>query len=427
MMITNSVKCFLSGAGALLFFAGGAIAGADKSVINDKNPAEYCKENPCWCDVFDGSTLFDNEDACLIQKVSIVGRYHGQHLSTDLDINGTNYESEYWEHRRFRLGVKVQFLNDFTFYNDWNIPNNEALTRGDFFDRIQDMWIKWEPSRGGLSDMDFWVMIGKQKQLITREFEESSKYILSVERSHIVNEVAFNIPWGITFGFEGSHLEHSFGIFTQSITPQHAWPDEGYASALYKAVYELNDNTTVHFDYLYSNRNAAGSEQGNDTASFGSDYTHVFSLGTETEWDLGHCDRKAGLVTDFIVGRDRDDQKGSGLGDADIPVGEDTYGFVFLPYYDLTQRLQLVGKYAFSSVAQLQRPMRQSSNFGEAGSLIPRPNLEDIHTTYVGLNYHICDHQLKVMGGYEYLSADLYRGGGDVDGGTWMLGVRTYW
>lgn len=431
MIKVTKLKQFAIATGALLFGAS-AYAGDKCLVIDDKCPVECCKEDPCWCEIFDYSTLYDNEDACLVQKVALVGRYHGQYLNNSLDIAGTNYEGDYWEHRRFRLGTKVQFLNDFTFFNNWNIANNDEFAAGDFFDTIDEMYIKWAPSDNALGDIGFNVSVGKVKQKITREFSTSSKKILTLERSHIVNEVADNKPWGVVVGFKALGLKHKVAGYLNGATGEHNWPEYTRArgSVQYSAEYGLTDNTDLFFDYLFTNNNDGRSPEEGHAASdeAASDYNHVVALGTESAWDIGCCDRQYGLITDMIWGRGRDgdSETSDGFGDA-IPEGEDTFGLVILPYYDVTERLQLVGRYAYASVSRLQRPHRRDSD--PVGGTIPRVNMEDVHTAYVGFNYRLCGDNLKLLGGYEYLSGNLYGSddGLPVRGDSWSIGVRTYW
>lgn len=436
------------------------MAGEAKCVIDDKCPV-VCKENPCWCEIFDYSTLYENEDNCLIQMVKIAGRYHGQYYSQSLEhTSGQHWGANYWEHRRFRLGIDIDFLNDFTFFNNWNISDSsrngsgfrdhagEGLHEGDFFGTIDEMYIKWDPSCGALDDMGFSLTVGKQKQKITREFSTSSKRILTIERSHIVNEVADKKPWGVQVGLKAFGAKHKFGYwlggFENSYGEGPANPnrdphwlafEDGRHGASYNLEYELSDNTSLFFDYVFTNNdNGRQSPQGlNTDESALNAYNHTFAIGTETEWDLGHCDRKAGLITDIIWGVDREDDSNTGLANVAgfndaIESGEDTFGFVVLPYYDITERLQLVAKYSYASLSRLQRTQRRD-NVGNT----PRFNLEDVHTFYAGLNYYICDHNLKIMAGYEHLSAAIHEGSaaavdnGGLTGDSWMIGVRTYW
>ena len=109
---------------------------------------------------------------------------------------------------------------------------------------------------------------------------------------------------------------------------------------------------------------------------------------------------------------------GNGNATGALPVGFDTWGVVIMPYYNLTDKLQFVTRYAYMDEGREQRTQRFDV----------RQSVEDYHTFYAGFNYYICGNNLKVMGGYEYATGDLFASAGDeVETGTWMLGLRTSW
>lgn len=410
--------------GAALLLTGGAMAGESKCVINDKAP--IC-DGASICDIFDNTTLYKNENAGLIQSVALTGRYHGQyhdssHTVSNSALAGANgsYGNRYWEHRRFRIGTKVKLINGWQFYNDWNIGDSnsggEKLAGGDFWGSLDTFGLK-----GKIGDLS--VNIGKQKQKVTREYATSSKNILTFERSHIVNEVRAGKPWGLTLGLETGGIKHTFGGWLNGNELSAdggglGWPTTRTRGSLsYNAEVSLNDATDFHFDYIYTN-NSGGNINGRGNADGGQEsaYQHVAAFGTES--DFGKLD----LVTDVIFGLNRETTTGGG-GTNRIAAGEDTFGVVIMPSYDITDRLQLVTKYAYASNSRLHRPQRGATRSG-----MTQYNLQDVNTFYAGLNYRICGDNLKLMAGYEYLSADLYgAGNGSIEGDTWMLGVRTYW
>lgn len=403
MTPNHLVKKFLAFAGAATLVAGSAQAGDwDKAVIDDKMPIP---EPWTFCDIFDMNTLYQGEG--LIQKVSLNGRYHGQMISQTEDFGGVDNGYHEWQHRRFRLGMNIAFAGNLTLKTSANISNgsggagSHGLTYGPYFDNWDEFYLDWEPND------DFYVQIGKQKQKITREFSTSSKEILTIERSHIVNEVADQKPWGVTVGFNYLGLDHELG----------AWVTGAYASGFgnypnfdsrgslsYRTSYGLTESTDLHLDYVFTN-NSDGFASGTGSAAtgFASAYEHVVALGSESEWG------QFGLVTDLIFGVNRE---ANGL----IPAGNDTFGLVIMPYYNITDNLQAVVKYAYMDEGRNQRTQRFDV----------RQRVSDYHTFYAGLNYFICEHNLKLMAGYEYATGEEFGTGVDIDSSTWMVGIRTY-
>ncbi len=407
MTQSNSLRKLITVAGAAAVLAGGSLSAGDygKTVINDKMPIE----DSSFCDIFKKNTLYEGDG--FIKKVKLKGRYHGQWISQQEDLNDTlNNGYHEFQHRRFRLGMEIEMAHDLTLNLLNNISNgsggagSHGLTRGYFFDTWDELNLAWEPSD------DFYVIVGKQKQKITRENTTSSNSILTIERSAITNTVISDKPWGVTVGFNALGLSHEVGGWVAggdlNATGQR-WDYADYdsnGSITYRTSVDVTENTTVFFDYAFTNTNsgAVNPALGSNTR-LSSAYEHVFALGTESEWG------EFGLITDVIVA-----SNGYAYGGG-IPAGHDTWGLVIMPYYNITDKLQAVFRYGYMDEGREQRPQRYDA----------RQTVEGYHTFYAGLNYYICGNNLKLMAGYEYATGEVFGQGTDIDTGTWMLGVRT--
>ena len=396
---------------ALFATAAPGIAGDySKAIIDDKVPIA----DSTWCDLFKHNTLYEGEG--FIKSVKLKGRYHGQWISQSEDtltagVEATNGCHEY-ENRRFRLGTEIGLANDLTFVGILNIADGtggtgfHGLTNGTFFDDIDDFYISWKPSD------DFYVTVGKMKQLILREYEESSNNILTLERSAITNSVVGNKPWGAVVGFNAIGLKHELGAWIAG-TDRDAggerwdWPDfDSRGSATYRGSYDLTEATSIHFDYLFTN-NSDGTAPANGSAdnNLGSAFEHVAALGTESKFG------QFILITDVISAQ-------NGLAGGGLPGGYDTWGLVVMPCYNFTDRLQFVTRYAYMDEGREQRVQRFDV----------RQSVEDYHTFYAGFNYYLCGNNLKLMAGYEYATGDIFASAGDeVNTSSWMLGLRTSW
>ncbi len=218
----------------------------------------------------------------------------------------------------------------------------------------------------------------------------------------------------MTFGYEIAGIEQEIGAWItgagQANTGLNNYPDERSNGSLsYRASAPISDSTELFFDYLFVNN--GGGMNPNKTAPtyYGANYEHTFALGTESEWG------RFGLITDLILALNRESESTPGPAAA-IPGGNDTWGAVIMPYYNITDQLQFVARYAYMSEGEQQRTQRFNQRY----------NVENYHTFYAGLNYYICDHNLKLMAGYEHATGDLFGTNTDVDSGTWMVGLRTY-
>lgn len=411
-------KLITTSCAAALLAAGSAVAGDyGKAVIDDKMPIE---DPWTFCDIFDYGTLIERETG-FIREVSLNGRYHGQYISQSKDVGGSDIGYNQWQHRRFRLGMNIGFANNITLKTSADISDGSGsghgLTREHFFNGWDEFYIDWEPKGEYLQ----YVEIGKQKQAITREYSTSSRHILTVERSQIVNLTTDSKPWGITAGFKFFGMKHEFGAWIHGLDdnePLGNWADfDSRGGFSYRGEVQVCDTTSFHLDYAMNNNGGGNADpQGSAGAVEANGFNHVVALGTESEFG------QFGLITDLIFGFNGG--TGGRQNNAVLPDGYNTFGVVILPYYNITEKLQFVTKYAYMSEGREQRTQR----FGEGAPRFDngRSRVEDYHTFYAGLNYYFCDHNLKLMAGYEYATGDVIGSRDQVKGDTWMLAVRTY-
>ena len=384
-------------AGAATLLAGAAFAGdAGKVVIDDKGVVE--PEAWSICNVFDHNTLFE-ADQGFIRSVSAHGRYQGQYISQDEDIDGVENDFDAWQHRRARLGLKIEMDHGLKFYAEANFASFLGSQDGPFFDSFQDFYLDQETDT-------FWWRVGKQKQNFTIEDKTSSKKIKTIERSAIVNETAGARPWGAVVGFEAFGIDHAFGGWLyggHSDAPEFIDFDAN-GGLSYNATYALLENTDLHFDYVHADNNG-GSEgtEGSAAVGVGPEYEHSFSLGTSSNFG------KLNVIVNGIIASNRS-------GGGGIPDGNDTWGFYVLPSYALTDKLDIVFRYAYMDEGREQRTQRYDV----------RAAVEDYHTFYGGLQYKLCGDHLKVMAGYEYATGDIFKSSEDIETGSWQLAVRTY-
>ena len=100
----------------------------------------------------------------------------------------------------------------------------------------------------------------------------------------------------------------------------------------------------------------------------------------------------------------------------------DVWGFVILPSYDITKRIQVAARYHHANADDANgltaaKRYEQSAGGGTG---------DNYNAGYLGLNYYIYGNKLKLMTGAEYSKLD----GGTAegwDGWTVFTGVRVSW
>ncbi len=364
----------------LALFAGLAFAGPGKNVIEPVEPKTFCDH---YGDVLDLATLYEG-DGPLLQELKLIGRYHGQYHDVESDLG----DSSDWENRRFRFGVAGQFLQDFEFEGQFNLKRDFSQS-GRLFDDVEDLTVTWEPS-------DAWNLIaGKQKIRMSREWNTSSKRIKTMERSQLVNQIVPNKVGGLLLTLNdilGNKV--SLGGFTGALSDDWSLPEFNAGYGLNASVArDITEATELRFDYFYND----GDRRNNGFEN----YENTFSLNSQSDWDRMH------LVTDVLYGLGLDDTS-------------DVFGVVLMPYFDLTDKLELVLRYTFSHAEDADGLNVQSRYERRAAG---RLQGDEYHAGYIGLNCYICGDKLKLMNGIEYSSLD---GADSNDFWSFITGVRMY-
>jgi phosphate-selective porin OprO/OprP len=119
----------------------------------------------------------------------------------------------------------------------------------------------------------------------------------------------------------------------------------------------------------------------------------------------------------------------------------DIWGFVVMPWFNITNKLQVVGRYTYMSsddpdgigfnryenvqTVNLNRNGTARTNaFGRVSS----QRGDEYNEVYAGLNYFLHGHKLKLQTGLNYAwMHDSANNGGKYSGWTWTTGLRISW
>lgn len=373
----------------------GASAGAG-TLTAPKAPApspEAPAEESAFDKLWGLATLYKNKENPVIQKLAITGRYHGQYAWLDSDQG--DYDD--WENRRFRIGLNAQLFQDFELKGEMFGDLNSG---GDFYEGFTEVYVAWKP------DDAFNLIVGKQKPRFTLDWSTSSREILTFERNIMLNNFGIDYETGISVSGKSGNFSYFAGAFnndTGEIGDKSEFGDLGGGfSYVASASYDLKDltgleKTVVRADFLHSEHDA----EDNLLIKFDN------GLAASVALKQG----RFGMTAETVYGE----------GD-----NGDIWGFYLTPSWDITKKLQVVARYTYAhsgdDVLRLQSRYER-----EADELTDGGNGEDYHAGYLGLNYYLYGHKLKLMTGVEFSSMDGGSDGGDFDGVTALAGVRVYW
>jgi phosphate-selective porin OprO/OprP len=384
-----------------------------------------------WDRAWSGFTLYKDENNQILQEFSLQGRLQLQTIygeSDDDSFNTSDYkdaknDESVWgndvEVRRARFGFKSKWFQNWKFEGQINVDPDGMDGSGDgtLYKDLYDLYITYAPS-DALN-----VSVGKTKVKFSREQEISSKEILTMERSLMSNTLFPGELTGIWVNGKGiqDHWLYELGIYGADRVREFSSFDEGVV-VLAKIGYDYSsqsglDSAVASFHYMHnSNPGFAHRKNADYTPSTSPDFTDSIALTNDI------TQGRFGLTTELLYGFGFQGtvERYPSVG----PYGpqnvnqSDVVAFSIIPSYYIADGLQLVGRLQVATCGDaddLRVPSRYErlvAGDDEKGNTYA--------SAYLGLNYYLYGHKLKLMNGIEY----SHLGGGDYDGFTVMSGLR---
>lgn len=308
--------------------------------------------------------IYQSDTNPILQEFWLLGRYHGQYHWSE----GSAGQSEGYETRRHRLGFQARLFEKLSLHA-------QMVSGSDFepfYGGFTELWAQWAFSES------IALTIGQQKHRFTHDRNVSSRYINYLERSMMTNMFGADYTPAVTLLGSIDKLTYYTGLFSNAtgtdVGEAFTDFDSGY-SFLAAAYYDL------------------GPSLGADTAQL--HFTYVHSDANENATNLNRFDN--GISSALIL------TKGSGALVTEVTAGlgsdeGDAVALNFQPSFFLTDNLQIAARYqlAGSNNPEGLKPQRR---YEEPAGL---PSGDLYQAAYIGLNYHIAKHRLKLMTGLEY-------------------------
>ena len=383
--------------------------------------------------IWSAFTLYKDENNPVLQEFSLQGRFQLQyadgHADTatgddqhfDIgDVPHNNHDNGIWgdhlEARRARIGFKSKWFQNWKLEGQINVDLDGEDNSGHatLYRNIYDLYLTYAPNDA------FNVSVGRTKVKFSREQEISSKEILTFERGLVSNLLFPGELTGIWTNGKGidEHWLYELGVYGNDQVREFSACDGG-AIILGKVGYDYAslaglDTAVASFHYMHNTQ--PGYKPGLDPDfSNGTSPAFTDSIALTSDITQG----RFGLTTEILYGfgfSGKADQQG-----ASKSIDQsDVFGITLIPSYFIADGLQLVGRLQYATSADpngLSLPGRYESR---------APNTSDGRTgdsyasAYLGLNYYLYGHKLKLMNGIEY----SHLGGGNYDGYTFLSGLR---
>ena len=372
-------------------------------------------------------TLYKDDSNPILQEFSLQGRMqvqyadgHSDNGHFDIeDYKNSGKDEAVWgdhiEARRTRLGFKSKWFQNWKFEGQIDVDTDGRDGPGGdhtLYKDIYDLYVTYAPS-DALN-----VSVGKTKVKFSREQEISSKEILTFERSLVSNLLFPGELTGAWVSGKGiqQHWLYELGVFGSDRVREFSEFDGG-TIILGKVGYDYSsqaglDSAVVSFQYMHNTDPGYKSADIDPNYSFSGSPKFTDSVALTN--DIVHG--RFGLTTDILYGFGDDD-----LGQSNV------FGISLIPSYFIADGLQLVGRVQLASSADpdgLSLPGRYEGSSPDTNPLTGLRTSDAAGNTYasayLGLNYYLYGHKLKLMNGVEY----SHLGGGDYDGCTFLSGLR---
>lgn len=379
-----------------------------------------------WDKAWSAFTLYKDDDNAILQEFSLQGRLQLQTIygmSDDDSFNTSDYkdvgnDESVWgndiEARRARLGFKSKWFKNWKLEGQIDIDVDGKDGAGDtsFYKNIYDLYLTYAPSDA------FTISAGKTKVKFSREQEISSKEILTIERSLISNTLFPGELTGVWVSGKGiqEHWLYEAGIYGSERVREFSSFDQGLVM-LGKIGYDYSgqsglDTAVASLHYMH-NSQPGFADLKTDDYTPGTSPSFTDSIALTNDITRG----RFGLTTELLYGAGFDGKAEQNGGNKNIKQA-DVFALSIIPSYYLADGLQLVGRFQVAT-SDGANGLRVPGRYER----LPAGDDESGNTyvsAYLGLNYYMYGHKLKLMNGVEY----SHMGGGDYDGYTLMSGLR---
>lgn len=384
-----------------------------------------------WDRAWSSAILYKNDDNPVIQLLQLTGRLQLQSIYGDSDGNSFN-TSDYkdagndenvWgndiEVRRARLGFKSKFYQHWKLDASFNIDvDGQDGAGGDttFYKSFQEGGLTYAPSD------QLNVSIGKKQVRFSRDQEISSTEIVTFERSLMSNTLTPGELTGVwSFGKDiAGGWQYEAGVFSNARVPEFSDTGDGGMLLIGKVGYDLAeqaqlDSCVATFTYMHNTEPGYKEGKIDPNFSFGTSPAFTDSIALTNDLTSG----RFGMITELMYGFGF-----NGLADqgqtTDVSLDQpDLFGITLTPSYFIADGIQAVYRFQLIS-SSAPDGIRGTSRYERLAGGDEYGNTYTAH--YVGLNYYIYSHKLKLMAGVEY----AHMGGGSYDGYTLLSGLRMY-
>lgn len=386
-MENKLVKTMISVAALSGAALAGPVAGTVPAPVAESGSGDFCDTLKSL-----GGSVYEGG---FINSVKMTGRVHFNAAYTEGDANSVDFDDSYIELRRFRVGTKIQFLNDFTLVASADLNKNSSVDDVRFgYKQMDELYLSYSLGNVmGLENVS--LSYGRMKHKFSAEGSTSSNSLKTVERSVIANQFYGGTrATGVKLSAESGAFTGALGVFSTEADSKEL-SDWNHGTAIYGSLgYDCASGGAYTLQAL-SNDVSSG-----DDDRFGYDWAVSLAYtNTYGNWDI---------LVNAITGEQTN--------------GDSTSGLVIMPTtFIVADTVEFVARYEYATSDGDNIGLSRYSSDASGGSAVAG---DERHALYTGLNYYLCGNNAKVQVGVEYETSEDTMGA-EADATTLWLGFRT--
>jgi len=360
-----------------------AMASAQQAGDVKKEPSTYDK-------IWKFAEWYEDDKNPVVQRVLFSGRYQHEFATVGADQG----DADEWNVRRMRLGPRITVFRRFTVHAEVELNPQE---RDPLYVRFTDAYVQWTKS-GKLA-----VTVGKQGVPFTMDGATSSKELLTIDRSNLSNNIWFSQEYmpGVSVSGRTAPWTYRAGVYSSGAANREFGEFNGGVFTLALLGYDFAGRLGVKEALLTANYVY---QQPGANNTFTRRFEHITSIHFKLEngrWGV----RSDGSKTVGYLGQ------------------RAVWGLMAMPYFNVTDKLQLVGRYTF-----LDSDGVNGVSLGTYENRVTRGLGDEYNEAYLGVNYYFYGHKLKLQSGLQFAKMqDRANDGGAYSGTSWTTGLRVGW
>jgi phosphate-selective porin OprO/OprP len=231
----------------------------------------------------------------------------------------------------------------------------------------------------------------------------SSKELLTLDRSNLTNNLWFPQEYmpGVSGSGQAEHWHYHAGVYSAGSSSREFGHFDGSTFMLYTLGYDFARRLDAKKALLAANYVFQDPHPRNDLTR---KLHHIGSLTFDYERGKG------GFRSDLSAA-------------TGVETQSDLWGFLLMPFYNVTERIQIVARYTHLNSAD-----NDGVVFARYETEAVRGRGDEYNEIYAGLNYYLHGHKLKLQTGLQHVDMDdAARNGGEHSGWSWTTGLRVAW